>query len=329
MGLVVRLPENLLKLPFSDQTVSFIKYTISGKILSEWRDILGGLCRKWGSTGESGGIGVGAPFGRRWLLAAGAMAVVGAGVAVWSLNRGPAPIPASDLYTVGYGTVMETVSTSSTLQPAQQVSLSFMGTGQLSAVNVTVGQHVQTGQVLATLNDSLVAPQVLQAQAGLASAEANLQKIEEGPNPQSVAVAQAAVQHAQVVLAGDQKQYQDEQAIYNDRLSAEQNIATAQNQVNQTAAALQTAQANVVAAQNKLQQVEAGINTSSLTTLPDTISADQSALSAAQSQLTMDQGALTSAQNDEATAQTIYQHTSPDNSGCRDGVPLGHGNPLG
>ncbi|MCY0886326.1 MAG: HlyD family efflux transporter periplasmic adaptor subunit [Firmicutes bacterium] len=201
---------------------------------------------------------------------------------------------------------MRTVATTGTLQPAQQVSLSFPAAGQLSALNVAVGQTVTVGQVLARLNDTTIAPQVAQAQAQVAEAQANLEKAQEGPSPQAVAVARAAVQHAQVVLAGAETQYQDEEAIYNDRLSAQQSVDQARNQVNQAAAALQVAQANVQAAENKLAQAQAGVNTSALNTLNDTIEADETALNEAQNQLSLDQNTLNAAQQDLNNAQALY-----------------------
>ncbi|MCL8209408.1 MAG: biotin/lipoyl-binding protein, partial [Actinomycetia bacterium] len=243
---------------------------------------------------------------RWWWWAAGAVVVVGAGTVAWRMTHAGVTIPASDLYTVRYGTVTQTVATTGTLQAPKQVALSFLASGQLKALDVSVGQHVQAGQTLAQLNDATIAPQVAQAQAQLASAQAALQKAEEGPTPQAVAVAQANLQHAQVVLQGAQQQYQDEQAIFNDRLSAQQSVQQAQDQVNQDAAALQAAEVGLAKAQNALQQAQVGVNTSALNSISYTIQQDQDLLTAAEQQLSNDQQTLAAEQADETAAQNVY-----------------------
>ncbi|MCL6560989.1 MAG: biotin/lipoyl-binding protein [Firmicutes bacterium] len=119
-----------------------------------------------------------------------AVLVVGGVAIYYTRSHASASIPASDLYTVGYGSVAQTISTSGTLQANQQVNLSFLENGTIKSVNVKVGQTVKAGQVLATLDDSAIKPQLVSAEAALSSAEANLQKVENPATPQAIAAAQ-------------------------------------------------------------------------------------------------------------------------------------------
>lgn len=243
----------------------------------------------------------------RWVLYGGAaVIVVGGGLIYRAATKHNVAIPASDIYTVGYGSVVQTISASGTVEPLQQVNLNFpAGGGILSTVNVKVGQAVKAGQVLATLSDPSAQAAIQSAEAAVASAEANLASLQAGPTPQAIAVDQANVQHAQIQLAGAEQQYQDAQQSL--AASAQQTLDNAQNQVAEDNAALQAAQANVASAQNKLQQAEAGVSTSTVNSLPATISSDQQALKADQAQLAADQQTLSNAQQTLQQDQTTLQ----------------------
>ena len=69
------------------------------------------------------------------------------------------------------GTVLATVSSSGTLEAAQDLGLNFTTGGKLTKIYVKVGQRVKAGQLLATV-DSTSSEQALgQAEASLSSAE--------------------------------------------------------------------------------------------------------------------------------------------------------------
>src|SRR6202011_3005126 len=76
--------------------------------------------------------------------------------------------------TVASGTVTNTVTATGTLVPAQSMTLGFKTAGTLTAVDVHVGDHVRSGQLLATIDSTPLQVALQQAQATLASAQATL-----------------------------------------------------------------------------------------------------------------------------------------------------------
>jgi len=76
--------------------------------------------------------------------------------------------------TASQGTVTNSVTATGTLVPAQQMTLGFKTAGTLTAVDVHVGDHVKSGQLLATIDSSPLQVALQQAQATLASAQAAL-----------------------------------------------------------------------------------------------------------------------------------------------------------
>jgi HlyD family secretion protein len=109
------------------------------------------------------------------------------------------------LYTVGRRTVTASVTGTGNLVPMTQSNVSFKVSGILTAVDVRVGDHVNAGQLLATIDPTT-------QQQALAAAQANLQ------------VAQANLQSALTPLTSEQvgqlqHNYQQAQQSYNDTVS--------------------------------------------------------------------------------------------------------------
>lgn len=241
----------------------------------------------------------------RWIVVGGVVVILGGSALVYAkTTHARVALPPGDLSKVTYGNVLQTVAAAGTIQPMQSINLNFaQSSGALATITATVGEHVNKGQVLATLSDPAAASSLQSAQAGLAQANAILQQDVAGPTPQTIALAQAAVQRAQITLAGATQQYQDLVAEDNNRSSQQQSLVSAQNQVTQDQAAIASAQANVSSAQIKLEQTQAGINTSGVNSLPATITADQNAVAADQTQLRADQQNLANAQQNLTTDQ--------------------------
>lgn len=80
--------------------------------------------------------------------------------------------------TADRGTVTSVVSGTGSLVPAGRMNVNFKVAGTLTEVDVKVGDHVTTGQVLARLDAGTEQASLAQAQASLASAQANLQSIQ-------------------------------------------------------------------------------------------------------------------------------------------------------
>lgn len=121
------------------------------------------------------------------------------------------------------GTLVATVSAAGNIRAESQVSLSFQGSGRVDQVNVSVGDTVKQGDVLARLEstDQELALQQAQsslimatdrytrtiagadpadvsaAQAALSAAYASYAKLRAGPDPADVTAAEAAIRNAE------------------------------------------------------------------------------------------------------------------------------------
>ena len=119
-----------------------------------------------------------------WGLALVAAALVVAGV----LELGP---PASsartsrEVLTAERGVVQSTVSGTGNIAPGTNVEANFTTSGILSSVNVSVGQHVREGQLIATLDPTSAQLSVDQAQLNLTAAEYQLTADENGTSTSS------------------------------------------------------------------------------------------------------------------------------------------------
>ena len=121
---------------------------------------------------------------RKWLLVAAGIAVaVAVAAAVW-MSRASAPkaivplatrtsIPLVSVVTPGVQPVAAQVSFTGTIEARHQLPIGNSGdTGRIVAVYVQVGDRVTRGQLLAKLDDSVLAPQVAQLTAALDQARA-------------------------------------------------------------------------------------------------------------------------------------------------------------
>jgi len=250
---------------------------------------------------------------RKWLYGGIAVAVVLGGVAIVLAQTGQsAALSSGQLYTVGYNNVSEQVGVSGVIQSPSQINLNFTGTsGVLKHVYVKVGDKVHAGEVLAALDDSTQQTQLLQAEAGVAQAQASeaaavakLQQAQEGPTSAAIAVAQSNVSKAQASLAGAKQQYTDEEALYNDSTSAQQQLVSAQNAVSEQAAAVQAAQINVQKAQLQAQQTLNGGTPEDISALQTAAAADAQALIDVQAQLALSQQNLSILASELSAAQT-------------------------
>ncbi len=144
---------------------------------------------------------------RRWWLAGVAVVVVVAATAT-AVGVATASTPAGPSYRAvraTTGTMRLTTAATGTLQPAQEASLNFQVSGQVTAVDVVVGQQVKAGQALATVNSASLSAQVAQAQAALASDQARLSADQSsGASSAQQSADQAAVTAAQAQLSNVQ-----------------------------------------------------------------------------------------------------------------------------
>jgi multidrug efflux pump subunit AcrA (membrane-fusion protein) len=99
----------------------------------------------------------------------------GGGVLAWRLTRTDAAATTTQrTVAVSKETVKDTVGTTGTVEPARRADLTFSAAGTVTAVKVEVGDKVDKGDVLATLDDTDLQADVEAAQADLEAAQDDL-----------------------------------------------------------------------------------------------------------------------------------------------------------
>jgi multidrug efflux pump subunit AcrA (membrane-fusion protein) len=112
---------------------------------------------------------------KRVILAGGVVVVLAAaGVGIWASQGSSAATPTYELVAAASSTLRQTVSSTGTIEPAQQANLNFATSGQVTAVEVTVGEKVTAGKVLAKVSSASLSADVAQAEATEASDAAKL-----------------------------------------------------------------------------------------------------------------------------------------------------------
>jgi len=109
---------------------------------------------------------------RWWLLAA--VLMVGAAAAYFALRKPVDPDDRWRTVTLDRGSISQVVAATGTLQPTAQVNVGTQVSGTVARVFVDFNQPVKAGQVLAEMDPALFRSAVKQAQASVASANAQL-----------------------------------------------------------------------------------------------------------------------------------------------------------
>jgi len=213
---------------------------------------------------------------------------------------------------VTYGTITQSIGMAGNLAPVNEADLNFASAGTVSNLYVQVGQTVATGTPLATLDTTLLAAQLLQAQATLSSADAKLSQDQAGPTGQSLTSAQNSVASALVAMNNAQTSLADTQAINAQAVAAAQAPVTAA-QVPVTADLALVAQDNItLTADKKAMATDCALAGPPPSCATDTsnVATDQSKLNTDQSKLTADQAILTPAQTALAAATAKAQQSN-------------------
>ncbi|MCU0486667.1 MAG: efflux RND transporter periplasmic adaptor subunit [Anaerolineales bacterium] len=163
-----------------------------------------------------------------------------------------APAPVLQTSKVRTGDIVISVTGSGNLIPVEQVSVGFRSSGIVAEVNVSMGDVVEAGHILARLDDSSLRLQLAQAQL-------NLQGL---ISPEAIIEAEVAALHAETALetAVEELQLLISPAVW----LAENALAVAQQELDRLQAApgtsaetLQTAQAALDTAQANLAKAQA------------------------------------------------------------------------
>ena len=163
-------------------------------------------------------------------------ALVAAGAyALWALVLSGGGSSAAGVQTakVERGSISKTVTTSGVAAAQSTASLSFGQSGRVSAVNVTLGQTVKQGDVLAEIEPDELQSALTTAEVNLASAQSKLGDLLKGPTASDLASADQSLMQAQGNLDQANRALEDllDGPSESELRSAEQAVASAQSQL--------------------------------------------------------------------------------------------------
>jgi multidrug efflux pump subunit AcrA (membrane-fusion protein) len=207
--------------------------------------------------------------------------------------------------TVQTGTVSQSVTASGNISPARSENVSFGTGGTVNAVNVTVGQTVDAGATLATLDTGPAQAALTAAQDQLTAAQDNLASAEGGgetpPQVQqddsALAADQAAVAAAQTKLTEAQTQLASDQAACK-KPSAGKATTSPTTQASSPCPAATTDQQAVNQAQSSLTQAQSALAQENLSiearryVNPANVLQDEAQVTSAQESMTLDEKTL-------------------------------------
>ncbi len=261
---------------------------------------------------------------KRWIYAyiVVIVALIAGGFYYTSSNKASAP--QYETVAASLSNISQAITISGTIQPVTDLELSFGSTGLVKTVNVQPGQSVKSGQLMAALDTTSLQAQLAQDQALLLSDEAKLASDEGGPSPSVQQSSQAQIANDQNALASAN------QALIDTQASNQITLTQAQVAVNQAQTSLTEDQAALLLNQQSFANLQKlVIPSSTATSAPVTVQAtatsydlptSQNTISSNQSFLTADQLALSQAQATLASgctgscASAVQNWISQDNA---------------
>ena len=133
----------------------------------------------------------------KWILGCITLVILGGGY--WFFVRDTNP--SYQFIPVMRGSIIETVSVTGNTTPIKSVSLGFQNTGIIAHIYRNLGNRVSVGEIIAELSTANLSAALGQAEANLASAEADLAALMVGTRPEQLAIDQNAVIQNQAALA--------------------------------------------------------------------------------------------------------------------------------
>lgn len=105
--------------------------------------------------------------------------------------------------------LVQQISVTGTVKPLSKVNLSFEKSGKVAGAFVKVGDKVEAGRLLVSLNTSELKAQLNQYQATLKKEQAELEELKKGATPEEVQVVRAKVVKAEQELLDKQIELED------------------------------------------------------------------------------------------------------------------------
>jgi HlyD family secretion protein len=231
------------------------------------------------------------------------------------------------------GDLVVSVTETGSITAADMVSVNSKVAGRILTLPIEEGQYVNKGQVVATVDRTLIDPQIASTQAQLAQAQARLQQTVASYRLQQVqtqsaideakASLLAAVAHLNTVLAGNRPQQieQQEQTVLSETatlvdakrtLARRQELVTkgfiAQSDVDSAQVAVDTASANLAADKEQLDLLKVGPRPEDIAEASAAVNSDKVQLEAARAQVVQNEVS----KSNIAQAQASVDQTNND-----------------
>jgi HlyD family secretion protein len=158
----------------------------------------------------------------------------------------------------GATTTAQTTLSASSFLEADNVSLASEVSAPISAIRADQGQTVKAGEIVITLDDTLVQAQREQAQAALSAAQAALTQTLAGPRAAAVSAAAAGVAQAQAQYTGTLQAISDAAALVKNPPGLDAQIAQAETNVKLAEQAIQQAKSQEAPAETLRDAYPAG-----------------------------------------------------------------------
>jgi len=181
----------------------------------------------------------------------------------------PKPIVSVKLARAEVANVRVQVEAPATIFPRQQANIASRITAPIRILHVRKGDSVQSGQVLAELEDGDLLAQKREAIAVVADAEANLQKTSGGTLPMDVERARGQVATAEAALNQSQKIYDRRRELFDQGAIPNRDLLTSQTELSQARTAhevakksldlllTQSRERDIAIAESRLEQAKA------------------------------------------------------------------------
>lgn len=171
---------------------------------------------------------------------------VAAGGYIWYKNNqgkttAQTALPKLTQVSVTKGSITTTVGATGNVRATQTASIAWQTQGRVASINVKVGDSVQAGQVLASLDPNSLSQSMAQAKGDLITAQTNLDNLKT-IDPVAMANAEKAVMDAQnaLELAQNAKDYLNYKYGPDQIAAAQAQVVVLQNTVDQLQAAYPT-----------------------------------------------------------------------------------------
>jgi len=196
------------------------------------------------------------------------LVVVAAAAVGWGILRKNDP-PKVHFARVKRQTLISTLPTNGKVEPFEWQAARAATAGLASRVDVREGQTVARGASLATLTDPALETEILEGEAKVAEARANLTSLEAGGKPSEVAEIDNGLARSRFDLQQATKDYEALRRLQEKQAATAMEVQAAQAKMQQAQLAIDglekrrtslVAQPDVAAAQARLQDVEVALN---------------------------------------------------------------------